>query len=76
MEINSGPEKEKEDKIQKSFEVKVDVNPDYHPKIIGHKGSVISKIRDDFDVNIQLPRKGAEDANIITKKHWFTAYKV
>merc|ERR1719323_1854072 len=59
-------EKEKEDKIQKSFEVKIDVNPDYHPKIIGHKGSVISKIRDDFDVNIQLPRKGAEDANIIT----------
>merc|ERR1719323_982938 len=30
-------EKEKEDKIQKSFEVKIDVNPDYHPKIIGHK---------------------------------------
>jgi len=59
-------EKEKEDRIQKSFEVKVDVDPKYHPKIIGNKGSVISKIRDDFDVNIQLPRKGADDQSIIS----------
>merc|ERR1719410_2709629 len=59
-------EKEKEDKAQKSFEVKVEVNPDYHPKIIGRGGAVISKIRDDFDVQIQLPRKEEEDASIIT----------
>jgi len=59
-------EKEKEEKLQKSFEVKVEVNPDYHPKIIGRGGAVISKIRDDFDVQIQLPRKEAEDASIIT----------
>merc|ERR1740122_291309 len=57
-------EKEKEDKAQKSFKVKV--NPDYHPKIIGRGGAVISKIRDDFDVQIQLPRKEEEDASIIT----------
>merc|ERR1712241_1670689 len=59
-------EKEKQEKLQKSFEVKVEVNPDYHPKIIGRGGAVISKIRDDFDVQIQLPRKEAEDASIIT----------
>ena len=59
-------EKEKEDKAQKSFEVKVEVNPDYHPKIIGRGGAVMSKIRDDFDVQIQLPRKEEEDASIIT----------
>eukprot|EP00088_Acartia_fossae_P030274 TRINITY_DN31247_c0_g1_i1.p1 TRINITY_DN31247_c0_g1~~TRINITY_DN31247_c0_g1_i1.p1 ORF type:complete len:267 (+),score=102.83 TRINITY_DN31247_c0_g1_i1:476-1276(+) len=59
-------EKEKEDKLQKSFEVRVEVNPDYHPKIIGRGGAVISKIRDDFDVLIQLPKKDADDQSIIT----------
>lgn len=43
----------------KSFEIKVDVNPEYHPKIIGRRGAVITKLRDDFDVNIQLPKKGS-----------------
>jgi len=59
-------EKEKEDKQLKSFEVRVEVNPEYHPKIIGRGGAVISKIRDDFDVQIQLPRKEAEEQSIIT----------
>merc|ERR1712227_1197979 len=59
-------EKEKEDKAQKSFEVRVEVAPEYHPKIIGRSGGVISKIRTDFDVQIQLPRKDAEEQSIIT----------
>ena len=59
-------EKEKADKQLKSFEVRVEVNPEYHPKIIGRGGAVISKIRDDFDVQIQLPRKEAEEQSIIT----------
>ena len=59
-------ENEKQEKLQKPFEVKVKVNPDYHPKIIGRGGAVISKIRDDFDVQIQLPRMEAEDTSIIT----------
>ena len=59
-------EKEKQEKLQKSFEVKVKVNPDYHPKIIGRGGAVISKIRNDFDVQIQLPRMEAEDTSIVT----------
>merc|ERR1719361_2620486 len=29
----------------KSFEVKVEVNPEYHPKIIGRKGETIGKLR-------------------------------
>ena len=46
--------------------LRVEVNPEYHPKIIGRGGAVISKIRDDFDVQIQLPRKEAEEQSIIT----------
>jgi len=59
-------EKEKEEKALKSFEVRVEVAPEYHPKIIGRSGGVISKIRTDFDVMIQLPRKDAEEQSIIT----------
>ena len=46
--------------------LRVEVNPEYHPKIIGRGGAVISKIRDDFDVQIQIPRKEAEEQSIIT----------
>merc|ERR1712088_354895 len=50
-------EAEKEEKIRNSFVVRVCVAPEYHPKIIGRKGAVITKLRDDFKVNIQLPKK-------------------
>merc|ERR1719361_1174231 len=46
-------EAEKEEKIRNSFVVRVCVAPEYHPKIIGRKGAVITKLRDDFKVNIQ-----------------------
>ena len=59
-------EAEKEFKIQKSFEVTVEVNPEYHPKIIGRGGAVIIKLRDDFGVQIQLPKKAAENSEVIT----------
>merc|ERR1711970_89924 len=59
-------EAEKEVKIQKSFEVKVEVNPEYHPKIIGRGGAVITKLREDFGVQIQLPKKDSENSEIIT----------
>merc|ERR1719308_354695 len=59
-------EAEKEVKIQKSFEVSVEVNPEYHPKIIGRGGEVIKKLREDFDVQIQLPKKEAPNSEVIT----------
>lgn len=59
-------EKEKAEKEAKSFEVKLEVNPEYHPKIIGKRGAVIQQLRKDFDVNIQLPKKGADDEHVIT----------
>ncbi|KAG5319977.1 VIGLN protein, partial [Pseudoatta argentina] len=48
---------EREDRALKSFELKLEVDPEYHPKIIGRKGAVISKIRSDHDVQIIFPRK-------------------
>lgn len=39
---------------------------EYFPKIIGKKGSVINKIRDDYGVQINLPARGSEDENTIT----------
>jgi polyribonucleotide nucleotidyltransferase len=59
-------EAEKEDKIKRSFVVSVSVAPEYHPKIIGRKGAVITKLRDDYKVNIQLPRKEADCQEVIT----------
>ena len=36
------------------------------PKIIGRRGAVITKLRQDHDVNIQLPRKEDPDQTLIT----------
>lgn len=58
-------ENEKQDKILRSFKLEIEVEPTYHPKIIGRKGAVISKIRADHDVNIQFPDRG-DAQNIIT----------
>ncbi|KAJ8878272.1 hypothetical protein PR048_018849 [Dryococelus australis] len=44
----------------------IDVDPEYHPKIIGRKGAVISKIRMDHGVQITFPKK--DDANDHTIK--------
>lgn len=54
-------EKDREDRELRSFELKVSVEPDYHPKIIGRRGAVINKIRATHGVQISFPRK--EDAS-------------
>jgi polyribonucleotide nucleotidyltransferase len=59
-------ESKEKDREARSFEVKVQVDPEFHPKIIGKQGTVIGKIRDQFKVNIQLPRRGDQDQDIIT----------
>ena len=59
-------EKEKAEKELKSFEIKLDIKPEHHHKIIGHKGGVISKFRTDFDVNIQLPKRDHPEQSTIT----------
>ncbi|KAF2362558.1 K domain type 1 [Trinorchestia longiramus] len=59
-------EAEEEDKAARSYQLTINVQPDYHSKIIGKKGSVVSKIRDKFGVNIQFPSKNEEDPSLIT----------
>ncbi|CAH0720841.1 unnamed protein product, partial [Brenthis ino] len=59
-------EKEKEDRILRSFELKFKVDPEYHPLVIGKGGSVITKIRTDYGVQINLPKRGEPDDDIIT----------
>jgi len=61
-----GLEGEKADKALKSYEIEIDIKPEYHPKIIGRKGAVITKLRNDYEVNIQLPKKDDPEASIIT----------
>lgn len=53
-------EKDREDRELRSFELKMIVEPDLHPKIIGRRGAVINKIRTNHGVQISFPRK--EDA--------------
>ncbi|CAG9761158.1 unnamed protein product [Ceutorhynchus assimilis] len=56
---------EKQDKQLKSFALTIDVNPDYHPKIIGKRGAVITNIRKNHDVQITFPKKGDENEHEI-----------
>ena len=49
----------------RSHQLEVEVEPKYHPKIIGRGGTVISRIRLNHDVQIQFPEKSAEKQDII-----------
>ncbi|KAH1009812.1 vigilin [Dendroctonus ponderosae] len=59
-------EEMKKDRELRSYTLQIEVNPDYHPKIIGKRGAVITKIRKDHDVQIIFPKKGDENEHIIT----------
>jgi len=59
-------ELEEEERQRKSFQLEVIVDPKYHPKIIGKRGSVVSKIRDSHDVQIQFPdKKNSQNSDTI-----------
>ena len=49
---------ERLDRELKSFKLQIEVNPEYHPKIIGRRGAVITGIRNKHDVQINFPKKG------------------
>ena len=49
----------------RSFTLTIKVDPKHHPKIIGKRGANISKIRSDFDVQVQFPDKTDEDGDVI-----------
>ena len=56
---------ELEDLRKKQFKLEVDVDAKYHSSLIGAKGANINKIRNDFDVQIDMPR-GGDKPNTIT----------
>ncbi|XP_044754266.1 vigilin [Coccinella septempunctata] len=66
MERVAELEADRRDRELRSFSLKMEVNPDYHPKIIGRKGAVITKIKEEHEVQINLPRKGDPEEHIIT----------
>ena len=41
------------------------VDPKFHPKIIGRRGAVITKIRQEHDVQIQFTEKGSDKSDVI-----------
>ncbi|KAJ8936997.1 hypothetical protein NQ314_012079 [Rhamnusium bicolor] len=59
-------EADRKDRELRSFALHIEVNPEYHPKIIGKRGAVITKIRTDHDVQINFPKKGDPEDHIIT----------
>ncbi|GIX67510.1 vigilin [Caerostris darwini] len=59
-------ELEKQDRLLRSFQLTVEVDPQYHPKIIGRNGAVISKIRKDHNVQINFPERDGANEKVIT----------
>lgn len=41
------------------------MDPKFHPKIIGRRGAVVTKIRQDHDVHILFPDKTSERPDLI-----------
>ncbi|ALC42406.1 Dp1 [Drosophila busckii] len=59
-------EKNRADRELRSFVLQIEVDPEYHSKLIGRQGAVINKLRADFDVNISLPKRNDPNQRIIS----------
>lgn len=46
--------------------MKFNVDPKHHSLVIGKGGTVITKIRTEFGVQINLPKRGEPDDDVIT----------
>ncbi|CAG0913810.1 unnamed protein product [Notodromas monacha] len=57
---------EMEDRKLRGFTSTVSVDSKYHPKIIGRRGAVVTKLRERYGVNIQFPKKEDADQDLIT----------
>lgn len=58
--------KEQEEYEKRNFHLEVQVDPKHHPKIIGRKGAVITRIRQDHNVIIQLPDRNSDRQDVLT----------
>lgn len=61
----AGYAKEAESRYLKSYQLELAVPQDFHSKLIGIGGEHITKLRDEFDVNIQMPDRSKGDSEII-----------
>jgi len=59
-------EADRADRELRSFVLQVDVDTEYHSKLIGRHGAVINKLRADHDVNISLPKRDDPNQRIIS----------
>lgn len=72
-ELHIKLEDERIDNELKSYELKFEVDPEYHPKIIGKRGASINKIRAQHGVQITFPNKDDPDSHIISVKGYQAA---
>ncbi|KAH8237222.1 hypothetical protein KR038_007294, partial [Drosophila bunnanda] len=54
------------DRELRSFVLLIEVDTEYHSKIVGRHGAVINKLRADHDVDISLPKREDENQRIIS----------
>ncbi|XP_023295266.2 vigilin isoform X2 [Lucilia cuprina] len=59
-------EADRADRELRSYNLQIEVDPEYHSKLIGKRGAVINKLRAAHDVNISLPKRGDPNQSIIT----------
>jgi predicted RNA-binding protein YlqC (UPF0109 family) len=58
-------EADRADRELRQYELQIEVDPSHHSKIIGRRGAVINKIRENHKVQIAFPRKEDEASNVI-----------
>ncbi|XP_043645703.1 vigilin [Drosophila teissieri] len=59
-------EADRADRELRSYVLQVDVDTEFHSKLIGRHGAVINKLRADHDVNISLPKRDEPNDRIIS----------
>lgn len=58
-------EADREDRELRSFVLQIEIDPEFHPKIIGRRGVVVNKIREDHGVQISFPPKEDPESKVI-----------
>lgn len=51
-----------EDGLRKSFVMKIEIHPEFHNDLIGQRGAKVNALRKKYDVRIDFPRKGGNQA--------------
>ncbi|VVC39754.1 K Homology domain,K Homology domain, type 1 [Cinara cedri] len=58
---------DKEDRQLRSYEIQMNIEPEFHPMIIGKKGETVRNLRNKYSVQVNLPRRGeGNNEDIVT----------